>query len=153
MKNLIWIICLSLSFLACKTTKTDYTKLDLNSIELYDINNLNISTAFITKHWNKRLQEDEDINAKIERLNIINLIDIKTNKKTLVLLGTTNQKSVKTATKLTAYKDGLKLSNITVTCTNCDSDLNLQLNNKDWSCISDDNKNNTCTKTVTLVTE
>ena len=149
MKNLIWSLLIFLSLLSCKTAKTDYTKLELNSIQLYDFNDETISIENLTQQWNKRIQVDEKINAKIESLEIINIVDRVTNKKTLVLLGTTNRKSVKTATKLTEFKNGLKLSDITVTCKNCDSDLNIQLNNENWSCVSDDNKN-ACTKIETL---
>ena len=153
MKNLIWILLIFLSLLSCKTAKTDYTKSELNSIQLYDFNDENISVENLTKQWNKRIQEDEKINAKIESLEIINLVDRKTNKKTLVLLGTTNRKSVKTATKLTEFKNGLKLSDITVTCKNCNSELNIQLNDKNWSCVGEDNENDACTKTETLRAE
>jgi len=154
MKNLTWILLIFLSLLSCKTVKTDYTKLELNSIQLYDFNDETISIENLTKQWIKRIRVDEEINAKIESLEIINIVDKKTNKKTLVLLGTTNRKSVKTATKLTEFKNGLKLSDITVTCENCYSDLNIQLYNKNWSCMNDENGNgNPCTKIETLRTE
>ncbi len=151
MKNLIWILLIFLSLQSCKTAKADYTKSDINSLSLYDYNNKPISLENLTKEWNKRIQENEEINARLENLEIINIVDNETNKKTLVLLGTTNKKSVKTATTLTEYKNGLKLSDLTVTCNNCNDDLNIQLNNKNWSCITKVGKS--CTKITTLRTE
>ena len=151
MKHLIWILLISLSLQSCKTTKADYTKSDINSLSLYDYNDQPISLENLTTEWNKRIQENEEINAWIQNLEIINIVDSETNEKTLVLLGTTNKNSVKTATTLTEYKKGLKLSDLTVTCKNCNDDLNIQLNNKNWSCVSKENKS--CTKISTLRTE
>lgn len=150
MKNLIWILLIFLSLQSCKTTKADYTKSDIHSLSLYDYNNKPITLENLTKEWNKRIQEKEDIKARIENLKIIDIVDNETNKKNLVLLGTTNKNSVKTATTLTEYKNGLKLSDLTVTCKNC-KDLNIQLNNSNWSCVSKESKS--CTRISTLRTE
>ena len=153
MKNSIWMLVLFLSLISCNTAKTDYTTAELNSIQFYDFDDATISVENLTKQWNKRIQEDEKINAQIERLEVIHLVDLKSNQKTLVLLGTTNQKSVKTAATLTEYKNGLKLSSLTVTCKNCDSDLNVELNDNNWICVSATNENDACTKIVSLRTE
>jgi len=150
MKNLICISLIFLSVLSCKTAKTDYTQLDINTIQLYDFNNETISVENLTQQWNKRIQAEDAINAQIERLQIIIMVDNKTNKKNLVLLGSTGKRAIKTATKLTAFKNGLKLNNLTVTCNNCRNDMNIQLNDKNWICINDDKENSACTKTVSL---
>jgi hypothetical protein len=150
MKNLICILLIFLSVLSCKTAKTDYTQLDINTIQLYDFNNETISVENLTQQWNKRIQADDTINAQIVLLQIITMVDNKTNKKNLVLLGSTDKRAIKTATKLTAFENRLKLSDLTVTCNNCRKDVNIQLNDKNWICINDDKENSVCTKTVTL---
>ncbi|PCI10848.1 MAG: hypothetical protein COB73_02945 [Flavobacteriaceae bacterium] len=153
MKNLIFILIILLSALSCKSPIRDYTKSEIDSILLYDFNDKPISIESLTSQWNKRIQDNEEINAKIENLEIVSIIDNKTNKKILVLLGSTNRRSIKTATKLSKFKNGLKLSDITVTCKNCTSDLNIQLSNGNWNCVSDENENNLCTKIETLRSE
>lgn len=149
MKKKILILLVFIAVVSCKTTDTDFTKSDLNSISLYDFDNKPITIEEITNQWNERIQESEEINARITKLEITNLTDLKNNKSELVLLGNTNRNSVKTATKLTKFKNGLKLNEISVTCKNCDSELNIKLNSGIWSCLSDDELNS-CTKIETM---
>ena len=149
MKKTIFILLALITIVSCKTTNTDYTKSDLNSISLYDFDNKPITVEEITNQWNERIQESEEINARITKLEITNLTDQKNNKGELVLLGNTNRNSVKTATKLTKFKNGLKLNEISVTCKNCDSELNIGLNNGSWSCLSPDEMD-ACTKIETM---
>ena len=155
MKKIILILLITITAISCKTTDTDFIKSDLNSISLYDFNNKPITIAEIEKQWNERLQKNEEINARITKLEITNLTDQKTKKSELVLLGNTNRNSVKTATKLTKFKNGLKLSDIVASCKNCNSEkLNLGLNSGDWYCIDDSEaENDNCTKIVTMKTE
>jgi len=147
MKNIILILLLLLTVISCKTT--DFTKSDLNAISLYDFDQKPITVEEITHQWNERIQKSEEINAQITNLEIRNLTDQKTNKMELVLLGNTNRNSIKTATKLTSFKNGLKLNEVSVTCKNCDSELNIELNSGGWSCLSPD-KMNACTKIETM---
>lgn len=149
MKKIILILVVFISIISCKTTDTDFTKSDLNSISLYDFNNNLITVEEITNQWNERIQKSEEINAQITKLEITNLTDQKNNKKELILLGNTNRNSVKTATRLTKFKNGLKLNEVSVTCKNCDSELNIKLNNGNWSCLSSDEMDS-CTKIVTM---
>ena len=149
MKKVILILLVFATLISCKTTDTDFTKADLKSISLYDFDNKPITIKEITKLWNDRIQQSEEINARITKLEITNLNDQKSNNSELVLLGNTNRNSVKTATKLIKYKDGLKLNEVSVTCKNCDSELNLNLNSGNWLCLSVD-KSNSCTKIVTM---
>jgi hypothetical protein len=130
-------------------TDTDFTKSDLNSISLYDFDNKPITVEEITNQWNERIQKSEEINARITKLEITNLTDQNNNKSELVLLGNTNRNSVKTATKLTKFKNGLKLNEVSVTCKNCDSELNIKLNSGSWSCLSSDEMDS-CTKIETM---
>ncbi len=153
MKNLICVSIIFLTVLSCNTLKTDYTKSEINSISLYNFNDKPISIENLVEEWNKRIQVSEEINATIENLEIVNIIDNQTNKKTLVLLGSTNRNSVKTASKLTEFKKGLKLSDITVTCKNCADELNIKLNDGNWGCFSNKEETNSCTKIETLRTE
>ena len=138
-----------ISIISCKTVDTDFTKSDLNSISLYDFDNMPITVEEITNQWNERIQESEEINARITKLEITNLTDQKNNKSELVLLGNTNRSSVKTATKLTKFKNGLKLNEVSVTCKNCDSELNIKLNSGNWNCLSSDEMDS-CTKIETM---
>lgn len=149
MKKIILILVVFISIISCKTTDTDFTKSDLNSISLYDFNNNLITVEEITNQWNERIQKSEEINAQITKLEITNLTDQKNNKKELILLGNTNRNSVKTATKLTKFKNGLKLNEVSVTCKNCDSELNIKLNSGNWSCLSSDEMDS-CKKIVTM---
>ncbi|WP_338731355.1 hypothetical protein [Mangrovimonas cancribranchiae] len=149
MKKIILILLVFITIISCKTADTDFTKSDLNSISLYDFDNKPISVEEITNQWNERIQESEEINARITKLEITNLTDLKTNKNELVLLGNTNRKSVKTATKLTRFKNGLKLNEISVTCKNCESELNIKLNSGKWSCLNE-KELNSCTKIETM---
>ena len=132
MKNTILILLIFISVISCKTEETNFTKSDLNSISFYDFDNKSITVVEITKQWNERIQKDEEINAVITNLEITNLTDQKNNESELILLGNTNSNSVQTATKLTKFKDGLKLNEISVTCNNC----NISLYNGDWTCVS-----------------
>jgi len=149
MKKTILILLVFITIVSCKTTDTDYTKSDLNSISLYDFDNKPITIEEITNQWNERIQKSEEINASITKLEITNLTDQKSNENELVLLGNTNRKSVKTATKLTKFKNGLKLNEVSVTCKNCDSELNIKLNSGKWSCISAEERDS-CTKIETM---
>jgi hypothetical protein len=155
MRNLILFLLISITLSSCETTKVDYTKSELNSISFYDFNEKAISIENITKEWNKRINQAEKINAQIKNLKIITIIDKETNKSSLALLGNTNRNSVKTATKLIKFKNGLKLSEIVASCKNCNSkELNLGLNAGNWICINDiENDNDDCTKIVTMRTE
>jgi len=155
MKNTILTLLIFISLISCKTSDIDYTKSDLNSIALYDFTNKPITAEQITKQWNERIQKNEEINARITKLEIINLTDEGTNKNELVLLGNTNRNSVMTSTKLTKFKNGLKLSDIVATCKNCNSKkINLGLNSGNWYCIDDsEDENDNCTKIVTMETE
>lgn len=150
MKKAILIFLIFMSVISCKTLETDFTKSELNSISFYDFDNKPISLEEITKQWNKRIQKSEEINAGITNLEITNLPDQQTKEIQLILLGNTNKSYVKTATKLIKFKDGLKINEISVTCKNCDSELNIRLNSGNWSCISDENKTNSCTKIETM---
>ena len=155
MKKTILILLIFISVISCKTTENDYTKSDLNSISFYDFDDKPIKVEQITEQWNERIQKNEEINARITKLEITNLTDQKTNKIELILLGNTNRSSVKTATKLTKFKNGLKLSDIVASCKNCDTKkINLGLNSGDWYCIDDSEaQNDNCTKIVTMKTE
>lgn len=155
MKKIILILLIFISVVSCKETEKDYTKSDLNSISFYDFDDTPITIEQITEQWNERIQKKEEINARITKLEITNLTDQKTNEIQLILLGYTNRSSVKTATKLTKFKNGLKVSDIVASCTNCVSKgINLGLNSGDWYCIDDieDDKTN-CKKIVTLRAE
>ena len=149
MKKVILILLVLINIISCKSTDTDFTKSDLNSVSLYDYDNKLITLEEIANQWNERIQENEEIDARITQLEITNLIDQMTNKNELILLGNTNRKSVKTATKLTKFKNGLKLNEISVTCKNCDSELNIKLNSGNWSCLSSDDIDS-CTKIETM---
>jgi len=149
MKKTILILLVFITIVSCKTTDTDFTKSDLKTIALYDFDNKPTTIEEITNQWNERIQESEEINARITKLEITNLTDLTNNKSELVLLGNTNRNSVKTATKLTKFKNGLKLNEISVTCKNCDSELNIKLNSGKWSCLSDE-EFNSCTKIETM---
>ena len=149
MKKAILISLVLINIISCKSTDTDFTKSDLNSVSLYDYDNKLITLEEIANQWNERIQENEEIDARITQLEITNLTDQMTNKNELILLGNTNRKSVKTATKLTKFKNGLKLNEISVTCKNCDSELNIKLNSGNWSCLSSDDIDS-CTKIETM---
>ena len=149
MKKVILILLVLINIISCKSTDTDFTKSDLNSVSLYDYDNKLITLEEIANQWNERIQENEEIDARITQLEITNLIDQITNKNELILLGNTNRESVKTATKLTKFKNGLKLNEISVTCKNCDSELNIKLNSGNWSCLSSDDIDS-CTKIETM---
>ena len=149
MKKVILILLVLINIISCKSTDTDFTKSDLNSVSLYDYDNKLITLEEIANQWNERIQENEEIDARITQLEITNLIDQITNKNELILLGNTNRESVKTATKLTKFKNGLKLNEISVTCKNCDSELNIKLNSGNWSCLSSDDIDS-CIKIETM---
>lgn len=149
MKQIRLTLLVFITFYACKSTGIDFTKSNPNSIALYNYENKQISIEEITRQWTERLQKDEDINVSVTKLEITKLTDLKSNKSVLVLLGHTNRITVKTATKLTKFKNGLKLSNHTVTCKNCESDLNIALENGDWSCLSKET-GGACTKIETM---
>lgn len=155
MKNTFLVLLIFISFISCKTNEIDYTKSDLKSISFYDYNNKQITVEQITEQWNERIQKSEEINAQITTLEITNLTDQKTNKIELILLGNTNRNSVKTATKLTKFKNGLKLSDIVASCKNCDTKkINIGLNSGHCYCIDDrESENDNCTKIVTMQAE
>lgn len=149
MKKITLILLVLSTMISCKSSDTDFTKSDLNSISFYDFDNKPITVEEITNQWNERIQKSEEISARITKLEITNLTDQKNNKGELVLLGNTNRNSVKTATKLTKFRNGLKLNEVSVTCKNCDSELNIGLNNGSWSCLSADEMD-ACTKIETM---
>jgi hypothetical protein len=152
MKNITLMLIIILTTLSCKTSKTDFTK-NLESITFYDFFENKMSTADIKNQWNQRIQNDEQLNAEIQSLEIKNILDAGTKKEKLMLVAYTNKKSTKTATKLTRFRKGFKLSNLTVTCDNCSEDLNPGLSHGDWICFGGGIKNNSCTKTSILKTE
>ncbi len=149
MEKKILILLVFITLISCKTTDIGFAESDLKSISLYNFDNKPITIEEITKQWNERIQESEEINAQVTKLEITNLTDLKTNESELVLLGNTNRNSVKTATKLTKFKNGLKLNEVSVTCKNCNTELNIKLNSGNWSCLSDD-KLDSCTKIETM---
>lgn len=150
LKLLVFVIII-ISALSCKSSTVDFTKTPIEQIVLYDYNNQLISVEAIKNLWQERITTDEGIDAKITDLKIAKVKDIETNKHQLVLLAHTSANSIKTASKLFNYKNGLKLDNITVTCKSCyHQTLNIQLRENDWSCIS---KDNACTKTETMTTK
>ncbi len=150
MKKIILILLVFISIISCKTVDTDFTKSDLNSISLYNFENKPISVEDITNQWNQRIQESEEIDARITKLEITNINDHKNNKSQLILLGSTNRNAVKTAVKLTKFKNGLKINIGSVTCKNCESDLNIKLNGGKWGCLSSDEMDS-CTKIETMI--
>ncbi len=141
-------ILLSITF-SCKTV--DLSK-DLESIQFYDFNGSTISLHEIKQQWNKRLQDDEEINTQITKLAIRKVTDRKTEEKKFMLIGYTEDNSTKTATEVVRFKDGAKLSNRTVTCKNCNENLAPKLYDGYWVCTKKDKKYHSCTKISTLVT-
>lgn len=88
MKKIILILSVFISIISCKTSDTDFTKSDMNSISFYDFDNKPITIEEITKQWNERIQKSEEISARITKLEITNLTDQKNNEIELVLLET-----------------------------------------------------------------
>jgi len=152
-KKILFILLIFVGLISCKTPETDYTKTDINSISLYDFDDKPITIEEIKKQWNDRIQRSEQISAGISKLEITSLIDQKTNETTLVLLGNTSESSVKTATKLTEFKDGLKLNATVVTCKNCTGEQSIRLTDGNWGCYGDESQSDSCTKIETLRTE
>ena len=137
---------------ACKTSEPDFTK-DIDSIVFYDFLEKEIALADIKAEWNKRLKNDEKIDAMITSTQVLVIADNQTKEEKLVLLAQTSNKLTKTATEVTRFKNGLKLSDLTITCKDCSTTLNPEFSNGGWVCPSDDAQSEACTKIVTLKTE
>lgn len=152
MKKATFILMIILCSVACRTSETDFTK-DIDSIVFYDFFEKEIALSDLKAEWNKRIQNDENIDAIITDTKVLVIADNQTKKEKLILLAYTSNKATKTATEVTRYKNGLKLSNLTVTCKDCSSTLKPELSNGDWVCPSDERAKKSCTKIVTLSTE
>lgn len=137
---------------ACKTSEPDFTK-DIDSIVFYDFLEKEIALSDIKAEWNKRLKNDEKIDAMITSTQVLVIADNQTKEEKLVLLAQTSNKLTKTATEVTRFKNGLKLSDLTITCKDCSTTLNPEFSNGGWVCPSDDVQSESCTKIVTLKTE
>lgn len=149
MRNQIILLLIAFTLVSCKTIKKDYHQ-NIDTITFYDFNENKISLESIKDQWNQRLQEKEKINAGIQKLQVVYLTDQTTKQEKLVLLATTSQKATKTASELSPFKDGLQLSNKTITCKNCGGNLNIEISNGNWICSGKDEGPLPCTKIVTI---
>lgn len=150
MKNLRIVLVLILVVTSCETSENNYSKTDINTTEFYNYKGESISKAAIIAEWNQRLQKKEDLNVSVQTIEIKHINDEVTKDEKIVLIGHTNKAFTKTATELSAYKNGLKLNEIVLTCSSCEDDnLNIGITNGNWHC-KNTGENSNCTKISTL---
>lgn len=120
----------------------------VETILLYDNNGNKTSIAEIRKEWNNQFQKYANTDNSITQLRLMKIRDKMTNKESLGLLANTRDEKTKAATELQEFKDGYRISNTSVICTNCSSELNPKMANGNWICSEGTDEENNCIRTV-----
>jgi hypothetical protein len=149
----VLIICFfCITFIGCDTHTKDYS--DLESISFYNYKGELIDMEQLKKDWNATMNtsfvDDQLHEQTIKDIEIKTIQDSSSNEDYLVLVANTTKKNAFTGKVISTFKDGFKLSDKTVICTNCGTDFQGELVEGEWICANNGDSIQDCMKTSTL---
>lgn len=150
MKKLLVLSFITFLIISCKTKEPIAS--DLTEVSFYTYDNQPISLADIKIKWRKMINDDDDspLKNRLGKLEIREVIEESNGDNVLALLALNNSQRIQTASILTEYKNGYKLSDRSVTCADCGTDLQVVFKGENWVCKQEDHSYTSCTKTSRL---
>lgn len=140
-------ILLFIALLGCLTSCKQEEKKHAETASFFTTKDKSISLGAIEKNWNERLKK-ENVEAHITNIEIKQSTDKKTRSSPMILLGTTNLETVKTACVLIPFHKGYQLGNSTVTCVNCEKGTAPYLYDGKWACQNMENHSDKCKRII-----
>jgi hypothetical protein len=148
MKNSIILIITAFLLLSCNDSTIDYAH--LNKIAFYNFEGEQVNLDEIKKDWNKAINTGDHLDSyndqKISELNITIIQDNFTNEESLVIVAQTTNKNVYSGKVIKRFKNGMQLSDRTVTCIDCGPEFQGELINGRWTCANNGESIDDCTK-------
>lgn len=149
MKKLLVLSFITFLIISCKTKESIPS--DLTQISFYTYDDQPTTIADIKVKWRKMINDDNyALKNKLGVLEIREVIDESTGDNVLALIALNNSQRIQTASILTKYKNGYKLSDRSVTCTDCGTDLQVVFKGENWVCKREDDSYTSCTRTSRL---
>lgn len=152
MKASFFLIFLTVLIISCDNHQKDFS--DLESIAFYNFEGNEVDMEQLKKDWNNTMNpsylDDQLYEQQIKDIEIKTIRDNHTNEDYLVLVATTTNKNAFTGKVISSFKDGFRLSDKTVICTNCGPDFQGELVEGEWICANNGKSINDCIKTSTL---
>lgn len=141
MKKLFLNLILAILTISCASSNNTT---DVEKVHFYDKNGNTIQLSELYNILDNHLIE-QNINGKIVKSEVKEFKHIKSNK--IVLIGYTNDRNLNIGAELTEFKNGFKLNNHFIICSNCNT-LNDEMNidYKDEFLICKSNNNSDCIK-------
>jgi predicted Zn-ribbon and HTH transcriptional regulator len=152
MKKTILHLLMALFILSCNDSRIDYA--DLNKITFYDFKGNEVDLDEIKKDWNETINTGDHLESlydqRISELNIRIIQDNFTNKESLIIVAQITNKNVYSGKVIKRFKNGMQLSDRTVTCKDCGTEFQGELINGTWICANNGKSIDDCTKTSSL---
>ncbi len=151
--SLLLISILVLSSCSETTNPDDLTAQKVEDVKFYTYDGKHISKEDLTASWNEMINEPATPNLykagrfEIKKIKINDSDDFE-----YALVATNRDDRIQTAARLIAFEDGYKISNRSVSCKNCDVNMELPSSDGYWNCLST-NDGMDCTKTSRLYTD
>lgn len=152
MRTGIALLLLSVFAISCDSHQKDFSNLE--SISFYDFKGNEVPMDQLKKEWNKTINpiihEDTLYEQKVKELYIKVIRDNASNEDYLVLVASTSNINAYSGKVISSFKDGFKLSDKTVICTNCGPEFQGELVDGEWICANNGHSIEGCIKTSTL---
>jgi len=152
MRTSIVLLALSIILISCNNHQKDFSNLE--SISFYDFKGSEITMDQLKKEWNTTINpiihEDIRNEQRVKDLYIKTIRDNSSNEDYLVLVASTSNINTYSGKVISSFKDGFKLSDTTVTCTNCGPEFQGELVDGEWICANKGKGTDDCMKTSTL---
>ncbi len=105
---------MALFIISCNDSRIDYA--DLNKITFYNFKGNEVDLDEIKKDWNETINTGDHLETLYDQ-RIIQ--DNFTNEESLIIVAQTTNKSVYSGKVIKRFKNGMQLSDRTVTCMDC----------------------------------
>jgi hypothetical protein len=152
MRTSIVLLVLSVILISCNNHQKDFSNLE--SISFYDFKGSEIHMDQLKKEWNTTINpiiiEDTRYEQNVKELSIKTIRDNSSNEDYLALVASTSNINTYSGKIIRSFKDGFKLSDKTVICTNCGPEFQGELVDGEWICANKGKGTDDCMKTSTL---
>jgi|GEM_PF-3811132 len=145
--SLFFICCLLISSCSKTIESDDLTAKNIEDLKLYTFNGEQLAYEELVVSWNEMVNEAETPNQYKAGTFEIKKIQINdTDEFEYALVATNTADRIQTAAQLIAFEDGYKINNRSVTCHNCDVNLESPSSEGYWYC-NGSSTTDDCTKT------
>lgn len=149
MKKLILLLFTATILISCKA-KNPITE-NINEIQFYTYDDQPMKLSDIKKEWRKMINtNDYSFEKGVGSFEIREIADKKNNSKVLALVALNSAQRIQTATIINKYKEGYQMSDRSVSCFDCGTDLQVEFNGENWVCTKENESYTACTKTSRL---